>query len=160
MKELLFVYKAHITAYLASHYKVYSLSAILGVIGGTIIKELGGWGEDLKTLIGLMGIDMLMGILIAIFWKASSKTKNGALESKACFRGLVKKGAALAFVYVGNRLDITLGMDYIRTAVIIAFIANELISIVENAGLMGLKYPQIITDCIEMLKKKQEKEDE
>ena len=53
----------------------------------------------------------------------------------------------LLFVLVAYRLDLAIGVDYIRDAVIIGFIANELISIVENAGLMGIPLPAVIAQC-------------
>ena len=60
----------------------------------------------------------------------------------------------LIFVLVAYRLDLVIGTSYIRDAVVIAFIANELISIVENAGLMGLPMPEVITKAIDILQKK------
>ena len=62
----------------------------------------------------------------------------------------------LLFVLIGYRLDVAVGTTYIRDAVCIAFIANELISIVENAGLMGLPVPTVISNAIDILKKKGE----
>lgn len=53
-----------------------------------------------------------------------------------------------AVVLVAYRLDLAIGVDYIRDAVIIGFIANELISIVENAGLMGIPLPAVIANAI------------
>ena len=64
------------------------------------------------------------------------------------------RGTPLLVVLVAYRLDIVIGSDYIRNAVIIAFIANETISIIENAGLMGVPIPAIITKAIEVLKEK------
>ena len=60
----------------------------------------------------------------------------------------------LLFVWVACRIDLTIGTNYIRDAVIIAFIANELISIVENAGLMGVPMPDVIVKAIDVLQKK------
>ena len=60
----------------------------------------------------------------------------------------------LLFVLIACRLDMILGVNYIRDAVCIAFIVNELISIVENGGLMGVPIPESIMDAIEVLKKK------
>ncbi len=62
----------------------------------------------------------------------------------------------LLFVLIAYRLDLALGVEYIRDAVIIGFMANELISIVENAGLMGLPLPAVITRAIDVLTKKAE----
>lgn len=57
------------------------------------------------------------------------------------------------FVLVAYRLDLVIGTNYIRDAVIIAFIANETISLVENAGLMGLPLPAVITKAIDIYRK-------
>ena len=59
----------------------------------------------------------------------------------------------LVFVLVAYRLDLVIGTNYIRDAVIIAFIANETISLVENAGLMGLPLPEVISKAIDILQK-------
>ena len=60
----------------------------------------------------------------------------------------------LVFVLVAYRLDIVIGTNYIRDAVIIAFIANEAISLIENAGLMGVPLPAVITKAVDILQKK------
>ena len=62
----------------------------------------------------------------------------------------------LMFVMIGYRLDILTGSNYIKDAVIIGFCANELISITENAGLMGLPVPKIMAKAIDILKNKAE----
>ena len=64
------------------------------------------------------------------------------------------------FVVVGYRIDLMLGTDYIRNAVIIGFIVNELISLTENAGLMGVPLPSIILKSIDLLKNKGGNKDE
>ena len=138
------------------NYRVAGVSAGIGVIGGTIANWFGGWSTDLQTLLLLMAVDFLMGLLIATVWKDSSKSKTGTLQSNACFKGLLKKGVALLFVMIGHRLDITFALDYVRTGVIIAFITNELISIIENAGIMGIPMPAVVKNSIEILKSKQE----
>ncbi len=60
----------------------------------------------------------------------------------------------LIFVMVAYRLDLVIGTNYIRDAVTIAFIANETISLVENAGLMGLPLPDVVVKAIDVLQKK------
>ena len=57
----------------------------------------------------------------------------------------------LLFVLIAYRLDITIGTNYIRDAVIIGFIANELISVIENAGLMGIPLPETVTKAVDVL---------
>lgn len=139
--------------------KLYLIMAI-GVVGSGFANLFGGWTEDLTTLMILMGIDFITGLMIAALWKKSGKSESGALNSVSAWIGLCRKGASLLVVLIAYRLDLTLGMNYIRTAVIIAFIANEGISIVENLGIMGVPMPIVITKAIEVLKNKAESESE
>ena len=60
----------------------------------------------------------------------------------------------LLIVLVACRLDLTLSTTYIKDAVIIAFIANETISIIENAGLMGVPMNDTLKNAIDVLQKK------
>ena len=135
--------------------KIVMLS-VFGVIGGTIASLLGGWSEDLATLIIVMGIDIVMGFLISAVWKKSSKSISGALSSASMWKGLCRKGVTLLIILVSYRLDLAIGTNYIRTAVIIVFIVNELVSIVENAGIMGIPIPKVITKAIDILKQKED----
>ena len=129
---------------------------IVGTVGSLIASLFGGWTEGLTTLLIFMGIDYVTGLLVAGVFHKSTKTESGALESRVGFKGLCRKGAILLFVLIGHRLDLAVGTSYIRDAVCIAFVANELISIVENAGLMGLPVPVVITKAIDVLKSKTE----
>lgn len=131
-----------------------SICALIGVIGGWIASMLGGWDSALATLLIFMAVDYATGLIVAGVFHKSQKSASGALESRAGWKGLCRKGAILLVVLVAYRLDVTIGSDYIRNAVIIAFIANETISIVENAGLMGVPIPAAITRAIEILKEK------
>ena len=82
--------------------------------------------------------------------------KTGALESKAGWKGLIRKGETLLIVLVACQLDAVIGGSFVRDAAIIGFSANEAISIVENAGLMGLPIPAAITKAIDILKQRAE----
>ena len=127
---------------------------VLGIIGGMIARLFGGWTEDMATLVIFMAIDFVMGVVVAGVFHNSSKSKSGALDSRAGWKGLCKKCVTLLFVLIAHRLDILLATDYIRTTAIIGFIANEAISIIENAGLMGVPLPGVVTKAIEILKHK------
>lgn len=135
-----------------------SVCAIIGLIGSYIASLFGGWSAGMTTLIIFMGIDYISGIIVAGVFHASTKTEHGSLDSKIGWKGLVKKGMILVFVIIGYRLDIMMESDYIKTAIIIGFCTNELISIIENAGLMGIPIPTVITNAIEVLKNKSKKE--
>ena len=130
-----------------------TICSVLGVIGSVIASFFGGWDAGLATLLIFMGLDYISGLLVAGVFKKSTKTETGTLESRAGFKGLCRKGAMLLIVLVACRLDLTLSTTYIKDAVIIAFIANETISLVENAGLMGLPLPEVISKAIDILQK-------
>ena len=133
-----------------------TICTVLGAVGSAIATIFGGWDSGLATLLIFMGLDYASGLVVAGVFHKSNKTETGALESKAGWKGLCKKIMTLVFVVVAHRLDLVIGVHYIRDAVIIAFIANELISLVENAGLMGVPLPSIITKAIDILQKKTE----
>jgi toxin secretion/phage lysis holin len=127
-----------------------------GLIGSVITTSLGGWTAGMTTLIIFMAIDYLSGLIVAGVFKASPKSETGALESRVGFKGLCRKGMALLVVLVAHRLDLMTGSNYIRDAVIIGFSVNELLSIIENAGLMGLPLPKQIVNAVDILKSKVE----
>ncbi len=131
-----------------------TICTIIGTMGAVITSLFGGWTEDMVTLITVMAIDFVMGLIIAALFKKSPKSDTGTVSSKSCFKGLCKKGVILLIVLIAYRLDIMLGTDYIKTATVISFITNELISIIENAGLMGIPLPKAIQKVIEVLKDK------
>jgi len=132
-----------------------SILTVIGATGAFIANLLGGWDAGLTTLVIFMAIDYLTGLIVAGVFHKSVKTKNGALSSKAGLQGIAKKVMMLLMVLVAVRLDILTGTDYIRDAVIIALCGNELISIIENAGLMGLPVPKVLINAIDVLKKKE-----
>lgn len=134
------------------------LCAVFGVIGASISKLFGGWDAALTTLIIFMAIDYASGIIVAGVFHKSSKSDTGGLNSHIGWQGICRKGITLAIVLIACRLDLLIGTSYIKDAVIIAFCANELISIVENAGLMGLPIPDVIKKAIDVLKERSSEE--
>lgn len=128
---------------------------IIGAVGGFIASLYGGWNSALTTLIIFMAIDYITGLMVAGIFKKSDKTETGALESKAGFKGLCRKGVILLIVLVACRLDMVIGTNFVRDATVIAFITNETISIIENAGLMGIPIPKAIVRAIDVLKSKE-----
>lgn len=130
----------------------------VGVVGAGIASVFGGWDSALSTLIIFMAIDYVTGLVVAGVFHNSRKTDTGALESRAGFKGLCRKGMTLVFVLIGYRMDLMINTNYIRDAIIIGFTANEAISIVENAGLMGLPLPAIVTKAVDILTKRAESE--
>ena len=125
-----------------------------GLVGSFIAGLFGGWDAGLTTLVICMAIDYATGLLCAGVFHKSQKSANGALESKACFKGLVRKCVILLLVLVAHRLDLALGASYVRDGVCIAFTVSEVISIAENAGLMGVPLPAVLERALEALKDK------
>ena len=133
------------------------LCTAIGAVLGWIVNMIGGWSEDLTTLLVFMAVDFLLGLLVAGVWKKSNKSDTGALSSWSAWKGLCRKGASLLVILIAYRLDVTLGVNYIRTAVIIAFIVNEGISILENLGIMGVKYPETLKKALDIVTDKSNK---
>ncbi len=135
-----------------------TIVTLIGVIGSCIASLFGGWDAALVTLVIFMGVDYITGLIVAGVFHTSEKTPGGGLESRAGWKGLCRKGVTLLVVLVACRLDLVMGSNFIRDAVVIAFIANETISIIENAGLMGIPIPSAIMKAIDILKNKAENE--
>ena len=130
------------------------LCTMVGIIGSFIASLFGGFDAALATLILFMGIDYVSGLIVAGVFHKSNKSETGALESRAGWKGLCRKGMTLIVVLIAVRLDLIIGTTYVRDAVCLAFIANETISIIENAGLMGVPIPAVLTKAIDVLKNK------
>ena len=133
-----------------------TICTALGVVGSVIASAFGGWDAAMTTLLIFMAVDYVTGLIVAGVFHTSPKTENGALESRAGWKGLCRKGVTLLIVLVACRLDMVMGSTFIRDAAIIAFIANETISIIENAGLMGVPIPAVVVKAIEVLKENAE----
>ena len=131
-----------------------ALSVTVGTVGAAIANIFGGWSSALTTLLIFMAIDYLTGLIVAGVFKKSSKSSNGGLESKAGWKGLCRKGVTLLIVLVACRIDIMLETNFVRDMAVIAFCTNEAISIIENAGLMGVPIPNVITKATDTLKNK------
>ena len=129
---------------------------VFGAGGGFLIALLGGSDTALKTLIFFMAIDYFTGLLVAGVFQKSTKTENGALESKAGFKGLCRKFTVLLIVAMAFKIDQLAGTDVVRYAVIIGYVGNESISIFENVGLMGVSYPEKLKKAIDVLTEKKE----
>lgn len=135
------------------------LCTYVGLLGGTIAGLFGGWDTALQTLIIFMSIDYITGLIVAGVFHTSPKTKTGTLESRAGWKGLCRKGVSLLVVLVACRLDAIIGSSFIRDATVIAFVCNETISIIENAGLMGVPVPKVLVEAVDVLKRSRDQKD-
>lgn len=137
-----------------------SLLGLLSVTGAWLTNLFGGWDSAMTTLLIFMGIDYLTGLIVAGIFHKSQKSENGALDSKAGFKGLCKKGIILLTVLVAVRLDMMLETQYIKDATVMFWCANELISFLENAELMGLPIPTILRNALDIVQGKVNRNDE
>ena len=140
---------------------------LLKVLVLILIITFVGWlcffiGIDfsIKTLLLVMTIDYIIGISLAI--TGSSKHGDGKLSSKIGYKGLIKKITILLLVGLGSIIDDYLvasgiSFEYIKDISIVAFIVNEIVSIIENSRLAGLEIPDIFTKLIEFLNIKKKK---
>ena len=131
--------------------KIFILSGV-ACVGAAIASLLGGWTGAMTTLVILMFIDYVTGIIVAGVFHASPKSSGGALSSAVGFKGICRKFVILLIVVVACRVDLLLNTNIIRDATCIGFCANELLSITENAGLMGIPLPRKLVDAIEVLR--------
>jgi len=136
------------------------ISTGVALVGCCIAVALGGWDVGLHALIAFMTIDYISGFIVAGVFKNSKKSESGALSSHSAWKGLIKKGMQLTIVYVSVRLDAAFGTGFIRTAVIFAFLTNELLSIMENAGLMGIPWPPMLRKALGILREKSEENED
>lgn len=124
-----------------------TIKAIIAAIGGVIVYWLGGLDTILICLLAMLVIDYISGILAAIH--------NKNLNSEIGWKGIVKKSFTLLVVALAFVIETATGNAFaIREVVIMFFIANEALSMIENAGKMGLPIPQKLIDILEQLKKK------
>ena len=124
----------------------------IGAFGSFIASFFGGWDSALATLVVFMIADYVTGFMVAGVFHNSDKTESGTLESRAGWKGICRKAGTLIIILVAYFLESLIGTSYIRDAVCIAFIVNETISIIENAGLMGIPIPSILIKSIDVLK--------
>jgi len=122
-------------------------------IGGWLGWYLGGCDGLLYALLGFVVMDYITGVMCAI---ADKK-----LSSEVGFKGLCRK--VLIFILVGaaNIIDVQIigTGSVLRTAVIFFYISNEGLSLIENAGHLGLPIPEKLKAVLEQLHDRAEKED-
>ena len=129
---------------------------ILAVAGSFLAAQFGGWDAALETLVCFMAIDWITGgVLLPVVFKKSPKSENGTLESRAGWKGLCRKDDAVLCAGRG-KLDQLTQTNYLRDAACIGFILNEAVSILENAGLMGVKIPEVLRSRIDVLRKEEQ----
>lgn len=129
--------------------------------GGAVAGLLGEWDVTLTVLSVMMCVDYLSGVIVAACGR-SPKTETGGLNSKIGFIGLAKKGFIMLMVLVAALLDRVIGTDgtMFRSMAVGYYIANEGLSVLENAALLGVPFPAKMRKALEILRDKGDKDDE
>ena len=117
---------------------------LIGLAGGLMAQAFGGWDVMLKTLVMLIVIDYMTGVLGAVY--------NRKLSSAIGYNGIIKKVGIFAIVAVASMVSECFKIDLIRSITITFYIVNECISILENVGKTGVKYPKKLKQILEQLK--------
>ncbi|MBQ4551306.1 MAG: phage holin family protein [Oscillospiraceae bacterium] len=132
------------------------VGAFVAIAAGVLSWLVGGFDTPILALLICMGADYVTGLIVAGVFHASPKTSGGGLDSRVGWKGLARKFVTLLIVVVANLADLMLELGYIRDAVIAGFCANECISILENAGLMGIRIPKALGAALEKLSQEAE----
>jgi toxin secretion/phage lysis holin len=127
---------------------------VVTTIGGGVGWFLGGCDGFLYALIAFVVIDYITGVMCAVLDKK--------LSSAVGFRGIFKKVLIFLMVGVGQILDTQIigTGSVLRTAIIFFYISNEGLSLLENAGHIGLPIPQKLKEVLEQLHVKEENDNE
>ena len=134
------------------------LGGILIGIGSGIVAILGGLTPTLSFLMSAMAVDYITGLFVGLL-KKSTKSETGGLSSNIGFKGLVKKVGVLVMVWIGYQMDLTFNLEICKNMIVVGYLANEVISIVENLTLLGVIRVKAIDQVLEMLKNKTENEE-
>ena len=122
--------------------------SIVAIGGGAASCLFGGWSSLLEILLAFVIIDYITGFVAAGI--------EGKLASEVGLKGIAKKVFIFVMVAVAHLADQAAGTQIIRDAAIFFYLANELLSIIENSGRIGLPVPPIISHAVEILKEKGE----
>ena len=124
-------------------------SMSIGIIGGFIASILGGWDLLLRVFIGAMIADYATGVLAALF--------DHKLSSEVGFKGIIKKVVMVIVVSFASSLQTLLPLP-LREIVLMFFIANEGISLLENTTNVGVPWPEQLKDALIQLRNGSDKD--
>ena len=127
-------------------------------IAGAVAGLFGEWTVTLTILVVMMATDYISGWIVAACGR-SPKTEGGGLSSKVGFIGIAKKALIMLMVLVATMLDRAIGGDtsIFQSSIVLYYIANEGLSILENADLLGVKFPAKIKKMLETMRENEDK---
>lgn len=131
---------------------------LLAGVAGAIAGLFGEWNTMLTILVVMMAADYISGWIVAWCGK-SPKTESGGLSSKVGFIGLAKKGFIMLLVLVATMLDRAIGggTSIFQSSLVLYYIANEGLSVLENAALLGVRFPDKLRKALETMREQEDK---
>jgi len=125
----------------------YFFQTVIAILGSLAAYLWGGWSAMLGILLVFVIIDYVTGVIAA--------GCQGKLSSTIGFKGIGKKLAIFALVAVAHLVDTAMGnANLIRDAAIFFYLANELLSIIENVGVIGVPIPEVLKKAVDILRGK------
>lgn len=125
------------------------IKTLTGITGAVVSFLFGGWTQLMTVLVVFIAIDFILGLSLA--------AKEGRASSHELWVGVTRKIGTLAIVAVAHLLDTVIGDAHlIRDAAIFFYLAGELLSLIENAGQLGVPIPPVISRAVEVLRGKGE----
>lgn len=125
--------------------------AVLAAMGAWFAELYGGWNGAMTTLLIFVCADFFSGLLCAAAQK-SPHTESGGVSSKVMREGATHKVFIFVVLLIAARLDMVMNVTLWKDAACIYYIAEEAISVIENAGLLGVPVPEKLKNAIEALK--------
>jgi len=120
---------------------------------GFVVTQMSAISERMVVLVVLIMFDYVCGVTIPLLWRKAKPGRIPRVSSRVGLKGLFKKGFMVALVFIGYQLDRALHVDFIAEGLIICFIVNELLSIVEHSRVIGIKIP-VLDKVILLLREK------
>ena len=118
----------------------------VAVIGAALTSFLGGWDTMLGILVLFVALDYATGVVAAWYEKH--------LDSDIGAKGIVKKFLLFVIVALAFQVDNAIGQEIFRSLAIWFYLANEALSIIENAGRCGVPIPAFLKTALEQMKQR------
>lgn len=124
----------------------FDIKILMTALSSAILWLIGGWSIVLSILMTVIACDYISGVMCAV--------KEKKVNSTIGWIGLLKKAATILIVVVAHQIDIAFGNndDMIRNITALFYISNELISIFENVGRLGVPLPEALKNACEKIK--------
>ncbi|MCC3373916.1 phage holin family protein [Cohnella sp. REN36] len=130
----------------------WAAGAVSAAVGAALIFAYGHWPQALTVLLVVMALDYLTGVTAAV-------RDGSGLHSQTGFWGLWKKGLMLLVILLAHRIDVMFGSEWAMGGAIYFYLANELLSVLENAGRIGLPIPARLRQVVRLLRDRADEEE-